>query len=150
MPAGGWPSRSRSSGHDGADRRDRPGAQQRSHERGGAVAGVRRPGRLALGDPDHEHEPRLQIVEQRVGCGLRVGVALLEAAQDRERVLAAAGEREPADPVAAPVFVDSDAIEAAQHRGVLVIANGDDAEIDLAAVRAGGAARSLGDPVDRG
>ena len=43
------------------------------------------------GDPDDEHEPGCEILEQRVRSGLRVGRALIQAAEHRERVRSTTG-----------------------------------------------------------
>ena len=60
----------------------------------------------------------------------RVGVALLGAANHRDRVLGTAGEGEPADPVAPAPLHDADLGEAVEDGLGFVLTDGEDPEVD--------------------
>src|SRR5512140_1455901 len=63
--------------------------------------------------------------------GLSIGVALLETAEHGERVRATTRQIQAADPVAALSFLRGDLGKPVQGRLVLVLANREDAEVDL-------------------
>src|SRR5262249_36606598 len=96
------------------------------------------------GDPDHEHEPGRQILEQSMRGSLRVGVTLLETAKYCERVRFTAGQRQPTDPVLLLQLLGRNAAEPTQDRVVFILANRQDPEIDLAVVWADGALAGSG------
>ena len=89
-------------------------------------------GRHTAGDA-HDEDPRgREVFEEIAGGRLRLTVALLGAADHRDRVGLGRAQPEAAEPVAAMAGDRAKLVgEPLEDRGELVLADGDDADVDL-------------------
>jgi hypothetical protein len=75
---------------------------------------------------------RLEVLDEIVGGGLGLGVALLDAAHHRDEVGAPSGQRDTMQVVLPPARDTAERREAGQDRLELILTDGDDPEVDLA------------------